>query len=303
MGTRIIEFGVVPSSIVAALTGNGYEVDACGASISKLKQALRKPDGLDAIALAENGASKAVGILANVHSLDKVPLILFQDETKNCDPSQFDLVIPEHAPLPTVLEKVASLIERSRMIRAETRTLREQYDALLRQSVSLRQESVTARCESQFIRGAKFKYSVADRVSVPCVLVVDDYARWRDTMCSMVQTYADCESLCEAEDGLEAVQRATELKPQLILLDLDLPLLNGIEAARQITQSTPDSAILFVSMNNSADVVSEALSTGARGYLLKVDAADELWPAIEAVLQNKQYLSRGLRGRHSETIH
>ena len=179
---------------------------------------------------------------------------------------------------------------------------RDGYRALLRQSASLREQSVAARVESQHVRGAKFKRSVTDRVSIPCVLVVDDHAQWRDTICSMLKTYADCRLLCEAGDGIEAVQRASELKPELILLDLELPHLNGIEAARQITQSTPDSAILFVSMNNSPDVVWAALNTAAKGYLLKVDAGSELWPAIEAVLHNKQYLSHGLRGLHSVAI-
>jgi DNA-binding NarL/FixJ family response regulator len=118
----------------------------------------------------------------------------------------------------------------------------------------------------------------------------------------MLKDYVDCGLLCEAGDGIEAVQRATELKPRLILLDLNLPRQNGIEAARQIAQFSPDSAILFVSMNNCANVVWEALSTGAKGYVLKTDAGKELGPAIEAVLQNKQYLSRGLRGLHSVTI-
>jgi DNA-binding NarL/FixJ family response regulator len=68
-------------------------------------------------------------------------------------------------------------------------------------------------------------------------------------------------------------------------------------------QLTPDSTILFVSMNNIAEVVSEALRTGAKGYLLKADAGTDFWPAIEAVLQNKQYLSRSLRRLHSVTIH
>ena len=302
MGTRIIQFGVVSNDILAALTGNGYEVDACGTSTSKLKRALQQPDDLDAIVLAENSVSKAVGILPKVRSVGKVPLILFQDESRSCDPSQFDLVISEHAPLPDLLKKVAALIEGSRLIRAETKISREQYHALIRESAFLREQSVTACVASQHIGGAKFKRSATKRVSIPCVLVVDDHAQWRDTICSMLETYADCGLLCEAGDGIEAVQRATELKPQLILLDLELPRLNGIEAARQITKTTPDSAILFVSMNNCEDVVCAALSTGANGYLLKIDAGTELWPAIEAVLHKKQYLSRCLRGRHSATI-
>lgn len=300
MGARIIQFGIIPSSILAAFAGNGYEVHACGTSIPKLKEALRQPDHLDAVALAENGASQAVGVLTDVHSLAKVPLILFQDATKTYDPSQFDLVIPEHAPLPNLLERVAALIERSRAIRAETRLSSERFHFLLRQAASLHEQTVAAGVEStHIIRKARFERSVTERVKLPCVLVVDDYVRWRDVLCSMVQECVDCRSLHEAGDGIEAVQLATKLQPELILLDLDLPRQNGIEAARQITQFSPDSAILIVSMTNCAEVVCEALSTGAKGYLLKADAGTELWPAIAAVLQGKQYLSRGLRGLHS----
>lgn len=115
-------------------------------------------------------------------------------------------------------------------------------------------------------------------------------------MCSMLEHYADCRLLYETGDGIEAVKLAAELKPRLILLDLNMPRLNGIQAAREIAQLSPDSAILFVSMNNSVDVVSEALRTGALGYLLKTDAGRDLWPAIEAILQNKQFLSCSLRG-------
>lgn len=299
MGTRIVQFGIIPSSILAAFAANGYEVGACGTSIPKLKEALRQPDHWDAVALAENGASKAVEVLAHVHSLGKVPWILFQDETKTSDPSQFDLVIPEHAPLPNLLERVAALIERSRAIRAETRISRERFHFLLRQTASLLEQTVAAGVESGHIWKTKFRRSVTERVRLPCVLVIDDYVRWRDLLCSMLQDCVDCRLLCEAGDGIEAVQLATELKPQLILLDLDLPRQNGIEAARQITQFSPNSAILIVTMNNCADVVCEALSTGAKGYLLKVDAGNELWPAIDAVLQGKPYLSRGVRGLHS----
>jgi DNA-binding NarL/FixJ family response regulator len=118
----------------------------------------------------------------------------------------------------------------------------------------------------------------------------------------MLQHYADCRLLHEAGNGIEAVELAAELKPQLVLLDLNIPHLSGIRAATQIAQLSPDSAILFVSMNHSVNVVSEALRAGAKGFVLKTDAGRDLWPAIEAVLQNKQFLSRSLRGAHSVTI-
>jgi len=300
MGTRIIQFGVVPGGILAAFTGNGYEVDACGTSLPKLRQALQKQNDLDAIAIAENSAPKAAGTLDTIRSVGKVPLILFQDESRTCDPSQFDLVVSEHTSQADLLKKVESLVSRSRLIRANTKILGERFHALLRESTSLLEQSVTARVEFQRIR-AKRLGSEKERVSLASVLVVDDHERWRGTICSMLRDYADCRVMCEAEDGVEAVQRATELKPQLILLDLSLPHLNGIAAARQIAQLAPDSAIIFVSMNNCAEVVSEALSTGAKGFVLKIDAGAELRSAIEAVLQNKRYLSRSLRRLHSAT--
>lgn len=301
MGTRIIQFGAVPGDILSALTGNGYHVDACGASIAKLEQALQRQDDPDAIAVAENGASEAAGILATVRSSGTVPLILFQDESRTCDPSEFDLVIPEHAPLKDLLERVETLIARSHAIHAESRLQSGQFHFLLRETVSLHQDCVAVGVESQHIR-AKLQGPVTERVSIPCVLVVDDHARWRETMCSMLQHYADCRLLYETGDGIEAVKLAAERKPRLILLDLNMPRLNGIQAAREIAQLSPDSAILFVSMNNSVDVVSEALRTGALGYVLKTDAGRDLWPAVEAILQNKQFLSCSLRGAHSVKI-
>jgi DNA-binding NarL/FixJ family response regulator len=95
---------------------------------------------------------------------------------------------------------------------------------------------------------------------------------------------------------LEAVERAEELKPDLVLLDIGLPRVNGIEAGRRIRKISPNSKILFVSQESSADVVLEAFDLGAQGYLLKADAADELLPAVDAVLQGRQYLSRRLPG-------
>jgi len=102
--------------------------------------------------------------------------------------------------------------------------------------------------------------------------------------------------VCEVSDGVEAVKRAEELKPDIILMDVGLPKLNGIEAARQISKTTPSSRILFLSAFDSHDVVEGALRTGASGYAVKLDAANELVGAVEAVLEGKQFISSRLRG-------
>jgi DNA-binding NarL/FixJ family response regulator len=129
------------------------------------------------------------------------------------------------------------------------------------------------------------------------ILVVEDFDRYRQSIVLSLRQRAEFQLIYEASDGLEAVERAEELKPDLILLDIGLPRLNGIEAGRQIRKVSPNSKILFVSQESSADVVQEALRLGAQGYLLKADAAGELLPAVNAVLQGRQYLSRRLR-RH-----
>jgi DNA-binding NarL/FixJ family response regulator len=98
-------------------------------------------------------------------------------------------------------------------------------------------------------------------------------------------------------DGLVAVQKAEQLRPDLILMDIGLPMLNGIEAARRILDRAPQSRILFLSENRSSDIAREALRTGAGGYVLKADAARDLLPAIEAILQGKRFVSTSLVGR------
>src|SRR5215470_14959764 len=149
MATRVIQFGVVSPAILQALSGNGYKVDVCGTSIPKLRQALHKHTDADAITVAEHDASKAAGILTSVRSSGKIPVILFQDESRTCDPAQFDVVVPEHSPLSDLLKKVAAVIERSRAIRAKTNKLGERFHSLLRETASLHEQSVTARVGSQ----------------------------------------------------------------------------------------------------------------------------------------------------------
>jgi len=91
---------------------------------------------------------------------------------------------------------------------------------------------------------------------------------------------------------LAAVQKAAELCPDLILLDIGLPGLNGIEAGRQIRKLVPDAKIIFLTQESSDDVVRAALELGALGYVVKTQAGSDLLAAVDAVLQGKQYVSR-----------
>jgi DNA-binding NarL/FixJ family response regulator len=129
------------------------------------------------------------------------------------------------------------------------------------------------------------------------ILVVEDFEPFRRFIHSMLQEKAELNVICDASDGLEAVHKAEELQPDLILLDIGLPTLNGIEAARQIRKLVPDSKILFVSQESSADVAEEALSLGPLlGYVVKAYAGSELLPAVEAVREGRQFVGSGLTG-------
>jgi len=129
------------------------------------------------------------------------------------------------------------------------------------------------------------------------ILVVDDFEAWRQRIRSMLQTRPELCVVAEAADGLEAVQKAQELKPDLILLDICLPGLNGIEVAHQVSRLVPSATIVFVSQNNDPDLVAAARTNGAKGYVLKVDVNRELLPAIEAVLRGDHFASTGLAQR------
>ena len=128
------------------------------------------------------------------------------------------------------------------------------------------------------------------------VLIADDYEGWRRQVRLLVQERPQWQVIAEASDGSEAVQKAEELKPDLIVLDIGLPKLNGIEAAQRIRQLSPSSKIIFLSLYNSPDIVQAALSTGGLGYVCKPDASRELLRAVDAVLRGKQYVSGSLRG-------
>ena len=129
------------------------------------------------------------------------------------------------------------------------------------------------------------------------VLVVDDNESFRRFVCSMLGQKPESRVIGEAVDGLEAVQKAEELRPDLILLDIGMPILNGIEAARRICKLSPESKILFVSQESSADVVEEAFRLGALGYIAKTDVGSELLTAVNAVLRGKTFASSRLAER------
>ena len=134
------------------------------------------------------------------------------------------------------------------------------------------------------------------------VLVVDDSEPWRRYFSTTLRNVQGLQVIGEVSDGLKAVQEAQELQPDLILLDIGLPTLNGIEAARRIREVSSASKILFVSENRSADIAEEALSTGAGGYVVKSDAASQLLPAVKAVLGGKLFLSLGAAGHDSSAL-
>jgi DNA-binding NarL/FixJ family response regulator len=135
------------------------------------------------------------------------------------------------------------------------------------------------------------------------VLVVEDDDAWRKFVLSAVQQSPGVRVVSQVADGVQALRTVERLRPDLVMLDIGLPGLNGIEVARRIQQLCPESRILFVSQETSEDVVEEALSTGALGYLLKADAGSELLAAVNSVLLGKKYMSRSVRTREWMATH
>jgi len=123
----------------------------------------------------------------------------------------------------------------------------------------------------------------------PRVLIADDHSILLAGLCKLIEDR--CEVVGMVEDGRALVEAAEHLQPDLILLDISMPFLNGLDAARQIKKLLPDAKLLFLTMHSSATYATEALRAGANGYLLKQSAASELPQAIEAVLKGQTYLA------------
>ena len=130
------------------------------------------------------------------------------------------------------------------------------------------------------------------------ILIADDVAEWRSQIRSMLQASPEWQVISEARDGQEAVNAATKLRPDIILLDIGMPILNGIAAAKHIRQSSPNSRIIFMTQDNDPEIRDTALATDAEGYLVKANAASELVCAIAAAARNGQ-TSRTTEQDHS----
>jgi CheY-like chemotaxis protein len=128
------------------------------------------------------------------------------------------------------------------------------------------------------------------------VLVVDDHEPWRQQVRSMLHAGGGWQVVGEATNGLEAIQAASTVAPDLSLLDVDLPALSGIEAARHILALNAHARILFVSAHMSWDVAEAALATGARGYVVKYYAAQELLTAMDTVIRERRFVSVAFGG-------
>ncbi len=128
-------------------------------------------------------------------------------------------------------------------------------------------------------------------MSPPSILIADDHPLVRQGIVSVIEGNGSWQVCGEATDGRAALTLAEELKPNIVLMDITMPLLNGLEAARQIRQSCPATEVLMLSMHESEQLVRASLEAGARGYLLKTDTARLLVIAIESLLQHKPFFT------------
>ena len=126
------------------------------------------------------------------------------------------------------------------------------------------------------------------------ILVVDDFAAWRSFLHTLLVVTPEWQVTGEAATGADALTKAKELQPDLVLLDLDLPDISGIDVARQLQIIVPNAKIVFLSAESSSPIVNAALSTGALGYLLKSQLVAELLPALKTVFSGERFIGKGI---------
>ena len=123
------------------------------------------------------------------------------------------------------------------------------------------------------------------------ILVADDHEIVRRGLCALLRNQPEWDVCGEASDGREAVEKVLALKPEVVILDIGMPNLNGLEATRQILKTNPQVKVLILTLHDSDSVVQEVLNAGARGFLLKTDAARDLVAAVDALRRDKTYFT------------
>src|SRR6201982_1038777 len=131
-------------------------------------------------------------------------------------------------------------------------------------------------------------------MSVTQILVVDDFLAWQHFVFVMLQGESDLQIISSVTDGMQAVRKAKEIRPDLILMDLSLPVMNGIDATRQIRAHSPGTKVLFLSAHRDSGLIQTAFDVGACGYVLKSDSYSDLIAGIRAVLLGQAFVSRSL---------
>lgn len=121
------------------------------------------------------------------------------------------------------------------------------------------------------------------------ILVVDDHPIVRQGLKTILEGHSDWQVVGEASDGAEAIEKAKDLTPDVMVLDVTMPRMNGLEACRMLRRLSPDLEILFVTQHDSPQMMREALEAGARGYVVKSNAARDLLAAVEAVSQHRVF--------------
>ena len=126
------------------------------------------------------------------------------------------------------------------------------------------------------------------------VLLADDHGVLRDGLRRLLESNMDIRVVATAENGREAVTKAVKLTPDVALVDISMPLVRGIEVTRSIAKSAPRTAVIILSMHCSAELIREALRAGARGYLLKESAGEEVVKSVRAVAAGKRFFGEGI---------
>ena len=129
------------------------------------------------------------------------------------------------------------------------------------------------------------------------ILVVDDHPVARKTICALLRAQPDFDVICDATNGTEAVIQAMDLKPDVVVLDIGMPGMNGLDAARLIKKAAPSAEILFLSQHAELETIRQAFRVGGRGYVVKSDAGRELISAVHAVLAKNRYLNERFAAR------